>query len=201
MAFEGSRKFIIPVTLRIKCHVKDDQPGAGIAQLIDELCVDCPRPGESLAIFCNTAELRTSFRAYLIQLLRSFIDAEKNEIIMHFRSPRFAFQGIAKGCLIRPDTIGKDDVSKHRCRNDCAGAKRADQREHQKATSAQPMHAGCYEFLCATSNSKFVSAKNRLSFSKRHLILPPDAEVLGEGLSTWRCVERCGRNSERGRRG
>jgi hypothetical protein len=40
MAFEGSRKFITPVTLRIKCHVKDDQPGAGIAQLIDELCVD-----------------------------------------------------------------------------------------------------------------------------------------------------------------
>ena len=60
MAFEGSRKFIIPVTLRIKHHVKDDQLGAGVAQLVDELCVDGPRPGKAWPIFCNTGELRTS---------------------------------------------------------------------------------------------------------------------------------------------
>ena len=49
MALESRSKLIIPVTLRVERQVKDDQPRSGVTQLVDELCIDGPRPGESLA--------------------------------------------------------------------------------------------------------------------------------------------------------
>src|SRR5438034_2730479 len=126
MAVESRRKLIISVPFRIERQVKDDQTRSGVAELVDQLGVDRPGPGESLAHLLQHRRITNLFRVYPVQLLGSFIDPQKDEIIMHLGAPRFFLQFIAEADFFRPDAIGENDASKSDRRADQPGAKRAD---------------------------------------------------------------------------
>src|ERR1044071_1439367 len=83
MAVESRRKFSISVPLWIERQIKDDQTRSGVAQLVDELGVDRPGPGESLPHLLQHRRITNLFRVYPVQLLGSFIDPQKDEIVVH----------------------------------------------------------------------------------------------------------------------
>src|SRR2546430_1643966 len=80
MALESGRKLSISVPLRVERQVKDDQTRSGVAQLVDQLGVDGPGPGESLPHLLQHRRTTNLFRIYPVQLLGSFIDPQKDEI-------------------------------------------------------------------------------------------------------------------------